>query len=456
MPPAITPGQERYLKLLLSKHQTETSRALRGRPITALTKQQASEAIDYVKAATGEAGDNDRKDQPKKPKMNPDRIHRYGTRAFIETKLRELGNSEQAVIDLLIEDVGNPVLYGGKLVFKRNLDRTRVALPLEGAPNPEGLPTQQDRFRGVVREVAAQIRGDAPLPKAAEQPKAEPKAEVKSEPLPNNRRLALDWLRRLQTKIRPHVRERGVAEASMRVSINAAKLFKATGEKTIAFEAIEHSIGLSWPEDTKRELGIKSFDMSRLGTVDPQRVQMPKVEAGEHKLTKTIRTLDAAGIMVALVGPAGCGKSFLPAQLAEQDDVPFGLVPMTAGASTTWLTGAFTLDGFITRPFVDIYENGGRFLFDEMDAADPNMLLLVNNALANGQFQNPANGRIIKKHENFVAMAAMNTLGTGANRRYVGRERLDMATLDRWATGMVEMDYDEGLEKRIFEAILDS
>lgn len=34
--------------------------------------------------------------------------------------------------------------------------------------------------------------------------------------------------------------------------------------------------------------------------------------------------------------------------------------------------------------FVDIYENGGVFLFDEMDAVDSDTLPFVNQALANG------------------------------------------------------------------------
>ena len=191
-----------------------------------------------------------------------------------------------------------------------------------------------------------------------------------------------------------------------------------------------------------------------LDHIEPQAVEIKQVEAGQHKLMPYIRLMRAAGIRVCLTGPAGCGKSYLPAQLAAELGLDFGLVPMTAGASTTWLTGAHTLDGFVTRPFIEIYENGGIFLFDEMDAADANMLLLVNNALVSGEFQNPANGTVVKKHPDFFEFAAMNTLGTGANRRYTGRTRLDLATLDRWGNGMVEMDYDQDLERRIFTSII--
>ena len=48
--------------------------------------------------------------------------------------------------------------------------------------------------------------------------------------------------------------------------------------------------------------------------------------------------------------------------------------------------GQFT---FCCTPFLDCYENGGLFLFDEIDAADPDVVLVVNSALANGHLNIP-------------------------------------------------------------------
>lgn len=40
--------------------------------------------------------------------------------------------------------------------------------------------------------------------------------------------------------------------------------------------------------------------------------------------------------------------------------------------------------------------------------------------------------QMIKQHENFICMVACNTYGTGGDLNYIGRNRLDVATLDRF------------------------
>lgn len=101
--------------------------------------------------------------------------------------------------------------------------------------------------------------------------------------------------------------------------------------------------------------------------------------------------------------------------------------------------------------FVEFYEAGGVFLLDEIDAADANVLLAINQALANGHL--PVPNRIespqARRHPDFVLIAAANTFGNGANRMYVGRNQLDESTLDRFRIGQVVMDYDQQLEKSI-------
>ena len=71
--------------------------------------------------------------------------------------------------------------------------------------------------------------------------------------------------------------------------------------------------------------------------------------------------------------------------------------------------------------FVEFYEEGGVFLLDEIDAADANVFLVLNQALANGHL--PVPNRIgspqAMRHQDFVLIAAANTFGNGANRMYV-------------------------------------
>jgi len=104
---------------------------------------------------------------------------------------------------------------------------------------------------------------------------------------------------------------------------------------------------------------------------------------------------------------------------------------------------------YVPSDFVTMYETGGVFLFNEVDAADPNTLLFINQALANGSFYLPQRkGRTqVKRHADFVCLAAANTFGTGANMVYAGRERLDESTLDRFRAGTVLLDYDTKFER---------
>ena len=61
-------------------------------------------------------------------------------------------------------------------------------------------------------------------------------------------------------------------------------------------------------------------------------------------------------------------------------------------ASGRWLLGLRRI------PFIRIYRNGGVFLFDEVDAADGNVMVCVNAALANGMLCNPVTGEVIERH----------------------------------------------------------
>ena len=84
------------------------------------------------------------------------------------------------------------------------------------------------------------------------------------------------------------------------------------------------------------------------------------------------------------------------------------------------------------------------FFLDEMDASIPEVLVLLNAAIANGYFEFP-NGRVDFDHVHFVA--AGNTVGAGADDMYTGRMVLDQATLDRFA--IIEFDYSLRIEMAI-------
>ena len=88
---------------------------------------------------------------------------------------------------------------------------------------------------------------------------------------------------------------------------------------------------------------------------------------------------------------------------------------------------------------------GGVFLWDEVDASNPAALVAFNAAIENGECAFP--DATIEKHAHCYFVAAANTYGTGATHEYVGRTKLDAATLDRFV--MLDWDTDEALELAI-------
>lgn len=184
-----------------------------------------------------------------------------------------------------------------------------------------------------------------------------------------------------------------------------------------------------------------------------------KVKDRTRREFKRVLQLAAARKNILLVGPAGCGKTHLAAQVAEALDLPFGSMSCTAGASESQLTGWLLPVGesgkfeYVPSVFVQLYERGGVFLLDEIDAADPNLLLIINQALANGSFFLPQRlgNPEVKRHKDFICIAAANTYGHGGDMVYAGRERLDGATLDRFRVGLIPLDYDAELEEALVE-----
>jgi cobaltochelatase CobS len=175
---------------------------------------------------------------------------------------------------------------------------------------------------------------------------------------------------------------------------------------------------------------------------------------------ETILQLASQRVNVLMVGPAGCGKTYLAEKVAEALSLPFHTVSCSVGMSESTLAGWLLPTGSAGRfeyhasPFVECYEKGGVFLFDEIDGADPNTLTFLNAALANGHMTIPQRlgNAVVKRHKDFVCLAAANTFGLGADMKYVGRNQLDAATLDRFRAGVVTMDYDPRVEAALCDA----
>lgn len=163
-----------------------------------------------------------------------------------------------------------------------------------------------------------------------------------------------------------------------------------------------------------------------------------------HKALPDILLAVTAGVSPFLVGPAGSGKTTLAEQVATVLKLQFYMAARVT--SEFKLVGFMDAQGrYVSTQFRKAYEHGGIFLFDEVDASDPDALTAFNAALANGLGDFPDG--MVKRHKDFHALAAGNTFGRGADRQYVGRNQLDAATLDRFQT--FEIDYDEQLEMEL-------
>ena len=148
---------------------------------------------------------------------------------------------------------------------------------------------------------------------------------------------------------------------------------------------------------------------------------------------------------VYLYGPAGTGKTSVCISIAKKLGLKFYF-----SASVTQehkLTGFVDANGkYNDTPFFHAFTEGGLFLIDEMDNSAPEVLTLLNAAIAQRMFVIPKYG-VVKAHPDFRIIAAGNTLGTGADSEYISRVQLDSATLNRFIP--VDFDYSIAIEKAI-------
>lgn len=198
-----------------------------------------------------------------------------------------------------------------------------------------------------------------------------------------------------------------------------------------------------------------SAEVKKLRPVVVRIGERPEVKVEGRAHCAFAETLDAAVLekQVFLSGPAGTGKTTLAEQVAEALDLDFGFISCSVGMSESHLLGRPTAQGgYIETSFVHLFENGGVFLFDEVDAADSNTMLVINSALGSTKgklsIPNRMDKPYAKRHENFYCICAANTWGYGSN-EYVGRNVLDAAFLDRFVMSKIEVNYDLDLEAEI-------
>lgn len=204
-------------------------------------------------------------------------------------------------------------------------------------------------------------------------------------------------------------------------------------------------------EQVQNQLDKLSKDVIALAeTVRPIEVKTEKktqkITGVQHNQLENLLKIVGTGQAVLLVGPAGTGKSHAAEVVADAFDLSFHAISVGSQTSKSDLVGYMTATGeYVRTQFREAYEKGGMFLLDEADAGNSNVLILLNAALSNGRMAFP--DKMVNAHPKFRMVATANTFGNGASRQYVGRNQLDAATLDRFAT--LVWDIDDKIEESL-------
>jgi cobaltochelatase CobS len=163
-----------------------------------------------------------------------------------------------------------------------------------------------------------------------------------------------------------------------------------------------------------------------------------------HEQFEKILQLMQIGKAVYLRGPAGSGKNVIAKQVAKALELSFYFD--NAVQQPYQLTGFIDAMGkYQETQFYKSFTDGGVYFLDELDASNPEIVILLNAALANGYFTFPNGYK--EAHKNFKVIAAGNTTGQGATSEYNTRQQLDGATLNRFI--QIEIDYSETIENSL-------
>ena len=171
-----------------------------------------------------------------------------------------------------------------------------------------------------------------------------------------------------------------------------------------------------------------------------------KLDGLYHKQFKDVLELIQIKEPLFIYGNAGSGKTKICIDVANALELEYRTISVNEQSTKTDFLGYFDAHSNLIRtPFRDMYENGGVFILDEIDAGNPNVLTVLNSALSNGIMAFPDG--MVQKHKDFICICTANTTGDTANIKYVGRNILDSATLDRFIR--LEINYDRELENAI-------
>lgn len=183
--------------------------------------------------------------------------------------------------------------------------------------------------------------------------------------------------------------------------------------------------------------------------------QPAPISAGaQHKMFPRLINAVQSGYPVWIPGPAGSGKTTAVRNVCKALDIALVMPPEGPVDNKYAMIGYMDATGKFVETSLykackQANENPNQkvmYFVDECDSAYPNALLVMNAVMENG-YCTFANGETVHYGDNLLFAAGANTWGDGATSSYVGRNRIDAATLDRFI--MLAWEYDEALESAI-------
>lgn len=195
-------------------------------------------------------------------------------------------------------------------------------------------------------------------------------------------------------------------------------------------------------DEAMKNVGVRRIDF----TVGEGQVR--SIEGLMHPQVTQVARWIQADVPVWVWSAAGSGKTHMGRQIAAIEGVECYVISVDPTLTVAKILGYRNVANgdFVPGLAYPAYKNGGLLVLDEIDTGDAGVIASINAMLSNGHYLFP-NGETVKRHEKFRVLACANTKGTGAVAGYTARNKLDAATLDRFA--IIEFKYDEGLELAI-------